>query len=165
MTQVADKKKISSGEMKRFLEFSLANEKYAIPLLAVKEVIAVPDVTPIPFSPTHFLGIMNLRGQVISVVDLRTKLGIKVQNSTETAVIICDLGVVNLGVVVNSVDSVLTLSESEINSKPEIQNSKSSQYIIGVTEKNKKLILILDIAKALDVSDLNTIKKAEGKAA
>ncbi len=76
----------------RFLCFSLGNEHYAIPLLTVKEVIAPPETTPVPQTPAYFKGIMNLRGQVISVIDLRTKLGIKPLQSAENAVIICDSG-------------------------------------------------------------------------
>ena len=70
-----------TGDYHRFLEFTLGSEDYAIPLLSVREVISVPETTPIPKAPTHFLGIMNLRGQVISVVDLRTKLKIKSKDS------------------------------------------------------------------------------------
>ena len=71
----------------RYLSFSLGSEDYAIPLLSVKEVIAVPEITPIPFTPSHFLGIMNLRGQVISIIDLRSKLGIKTKRERRN---VCD---------------------------------------------------------------------------
>jgi purine-binding chemotaxis protein CheW len=143
----------------RHLGFSLGAEDYAIPLLCVKEVIAVPEVTPIPFTPPHFKGIMNLRGQVISVIDLRTKLGIKPQNTSENAVIICDLQSVCLGVVVDSINSVLSPAENELSGKPDIMNSKASEYITHVYRKDKKLILFLDIAKALSVEDLLAITK------
>jgi purine-binding chemotaxis protein CheW len=85
----------------RYLSFSLGTEEYAIPLLAVKEVIAMPEFTSVPYTPSHFLGIMNLRGQVISVMDLRKKLGIKPGSTAETAVIICDLSPLCIGVVVD----------------------------------------------------------------
>jgi purine-binding chemotaxis protein CheW len=146
----------------RYLGFSLGAEDYAIPLLFVKEVIAIPEVTPIPFTPPHFKGIMNLRGQVISVIDMRTKLGIKPQNSAENAVIICDLQSVCLGVVVDSINSVLSPTEGELSGKPDIQSSKASDYITNVYRKDKKLILFLDIAKALSVDDFQTISKSTG---
>ena len=103
----------------RFLSFSLGAEEFAIPLLAVREVIAVPDLTPVPFTPAHVLGIMNLRGQVISVLDLRKKLEINPRENAEIAVIICDLGSLSLGILVDAVNSVLAPKEDEILPKPE----------------------------------------------
>lgn len=151
-----------SSEVSRFLSFSLGKEDYAVPLLSVKEVIAMPEFTTIPYTPTHFLGIMNLRGQVISVIDLRTKFNIKAEAGAETAVIICDLKPLCLGIVVNSVNSVLSLTPGEINPRPEIHSSKASDYIMGVTRKDKQLILLIDIAKALDVADQTALKQAHG---
>jgi purine-binding chemotaxis protein CheW len=153
----------AAGQVQRFLQFSLGNEVYAIPLLSVKEVIAFPEITPIPYAPSHFLGIMNLRGKIISIIDLRTKFGIKAEVNPETAVIICDLFPLTLGVVVNSVNSVLTLNPDEICPKPDIENRKSD-YMTGVARKDTKLTLLIDIAKALDVKDYQILEKsAEAK--
>lgn len=95
----------AGGVSQRYLTFRLAQEFFAIPLLQVKEVIAMPEVTPVPQTPPHFIGIMNLRGQVITVLDLRLKLGIKPQKGAETAVVIRDLADVSVGVVVDSVEA------------------------------------------------------------
>lgn len=81
----------------RYLCFNLGHEEFAIPLLSIKEVIGMPDVTPIPQSPPHFLGIMNLRGQVISILDLRQKLTIKPSNVEDPSVMILDLPNYKLG--------------------------------------------------------------------
>ena len=155
----------ATGSNNRYLCFSLGDEEYAIPLLAVREVIAMPEVTPIPFSPPHFLGIMNLRGQVISVVDFRLKLGIKPQNSQETSVIICDLTTVCLGVVVDSINHVIAPSPTELSEKPQIHGSRSSEYITQVYRRQEDLILLIDIGKALGVDDINIASKATPKAA
>ena len=149
-----------SSEVRRFLQFSLGTEEYAIPLLSVKEVIAYPDITRIPYTPPHFLGIMNLRGQVISIVDLRLKLGMKAEKNSDTAVIICDLAPLCLGIVVNSVNSVLSLRQEDIGVKPEIECNRNSDYITGVTKKDTKLVLLLDIEQALDVKDHAALKQA-----
>ena len=66
----------NTGDKDRYLEFNLGEEKFAVPLLSVKEVIAVPETTKVPFTPEYFLGIMNLRGQVLSVIDLRNRMSI-----------------------------------------------------------------------------------------
>jgi len=149
----------------RFLCFTLGKEEYSIPLLSIKEVIGLPEVTPIPQSPPHFMGIMNLRGQVISVMDLRQKLSIKSPNTEETSVIILDLGDYNLGVVVDKVNSVQMLNQEDISEKPIVEANKAHDYITGVFRKEDKLILLLDIAKALSVEDRTTVSKNSKKAA
>jgi purine-binding chemotaxis protein CheW len=106
---------------------------------------------------------MNLRGQVISIMDLRQKLGVKPVNQTETTVIICDLGGASIGVVVDSVNTVLTPKAEEVSPKPEIQSNRPTDYITGVFRKDKKLILFLDLSKSLSLEDQNAIKRSQEK--
>ena len=147
----------------RFLCFSLGAEEYAIPLLVVREVIAMPEYTPVPYTPTYFLGIMNLRGQVISVMDLRQKLGLTPKSDAETTVIICDLNGIALGVVVDSVNTVVSPTPEEISPKPEIQSNQPTDYIKGVYRKEKRLILFLDLAKSLNLEDCEAIEKSKNE--
>lgn len=145
-----------------YLRFSLHTEHYAMPLLLVKEVIAMPEVTTIPNAPKYFLGIMNLRGQIISILDLRSKLNIVNQFNSETTVIICNLNSYTLGVVVDTVDSVLNIFSNEIKEKPQIHGGPSAEYITGVINKDEQLILLIDMLSALDMQDrevLNTMNK------
>ena len=151
--------KLGSGE--RHLSFSLGGEGFAIPLLSVKEVIALPETTPVPHTPSYFIGIMNLRGQVISVLDLRDKLGLKADRTEETAVIICEFGDSPLGVVVDSVDSVLTPLEDDISEKPDIDGGTKSDYITAIYRKDDHLILFLDIERTLESEDYEAIRKAQ----
>ncbi len=146
--------KRTSGDFERFIEFSLGNEDYAIPLLMVREVISVPDTTPIPKSPPHFLGIMNLRGQVISVVDLRKKLKVDSKKNKEEAVIIVDIGTMNIGVVVDAINKVLAFSPDEVSPIPEVESQVNTQYIQGVYKKEASLTVLLDLAKVLDIKDM-----------
>lgn len=146
------------SESLRFLSFSLNSEQYALPLLKVKEVIAVTETTPVPYSPPYFKGIMNLRGQVISVIDLRMKLKMaKIENGAETAIIILDLAPLSLGVIVDSVESVLATTKEEIQPAPDV-GTRETAYITGVTRKDNRLVLILDIEKTLSVDDLRAMK-------
>jgi purine-binding chemotaxis protein CheW len=155
-----------SGNAQRFLAFSLNDEEYAIPLLHVKEVIAIPEITPIPYTPAHFLGIMNLRGQVISIIDLRQKFKMKkAERTAESTVVICDFDSMCLGVVVDSVNFVMALAEGDISAKPDIESSISSDYIMGVTKHDKKLVVLVNLAKALSVEDKAAVKGAPAKAA
>jgi len=150
------------GSENRYLGFSLGSEEFGIPLLDVKEVIAMPEITAIPQTPPYFLGIMNLRGQVISVLDLRHKLGIKPNNSNETSIIVCDLNPLCLGVVVDSINSVLSPKPEEISPKPDVYQGKTnSDFITGVYRKQDCLVLFLDIAKSLSVEDHIALAKTK----
>lgn len=146
----------------RFLVFSLQNENYAIPLLSVREVIAMPEVTPVPQSPAHFVGIMNLRGQIISILDLRQKFGLKPQFNPETSVVILDLDGSSLGVVVDSVNSVINPTETELSDPPDLEQTKNSEAIIKIYRDKNSMILILDVWKMLSKSEK---KHLENKAA
>jgi purine-binding chemotaxis protein CheW len=144
----------------RYLCFTLGVEEYAIPLLSVKEVIAMPDITAVPQTPAHFLGIMNLRGQIISVMDLRVKLSIKPLESAEIAVIICDLHPNSIGIVVDSINSVISPTADQISTKPEIQSSHNTEYIRAVYREKDKIILLLDISKTLSQKDQQVFAKS-----
>lgn len=148
-------------ETERYIRFSLGKEEYAIPLLKVREVIALPDVTPIPQSPSYFLGIMNLRGQVITVIDLNLKLGIEPSEHSEKVVIVTDLGQICVGIVVDSINSVFSPNPEEISDKPDLNsNRKISDYITNVYRKEKGLVLFLDINKLLSFDDQSSISAA-----
>ena len=158
---MANEKNVSMNST-RYLAFSLKEEEFAVPLSAVREVIALPEITPVPHAPQHFLGIMNLRGQVISVMDLRTKMGIKVSDdqSVETGVIIFDFGEVSLGAVVSSINSVVSFAFEDIQEKPQTMNQFRSDYITGVAKRGDRLTLILDVVRALDQGELAAVKAA-----
>jgi len=137
----------------RYLCFNLGKEEFAISLLSVREVIGIPEVTPIPQMPSHFIGIMNLRGSVISIMDLRIKMGIKPGSQEEACVVILDLGEFYMGVIVDRVNSVSRIPQESVAEKPQMENSKISQAIAGVWQKEDKLVLLLDVAKALSLEE------------
>lgn len=155
-----DQSTSEGSQLERYLEFSLGVEGFAIPLLQVRELISVPETTPIPYSPAHFLGIMNLRGQVISVVDLRKKMKLKeIEDQTESAVIIIEIGGVNMGVVVDSINKVLAFPKTEIAKVPEIGTQVNSEYIDGIYKNGDELVVLLDLAKVLSLTDLKLAKQ------
>ncbi len=164
MSSQSDDKEAGASATERYLSFSIGEEMYAIPLLSVREVIGLPEVTKVPQTPLYFLGIMNLRGQVISVMDLRAKLSVKPKNSGETAVIICDLHPNSIGVVVDSIDSVISPKPGQISPKPEIQSQRSTEYITGVFREEKRLVVLLEIARTLNLSDQQTIARVATEA-
>jgi len=147
----------------RYLNFSLCEEQYAIPLLQVKEVIGNLQTTPIPNAPTYFKGLINLRGQVISVLDLRQKLKLpKSETGLETTIIILDLEQSQIGVIVDSVDCVLNFAPEDIEAAGNLDTFSNSQFLEGVAKKDKKLILLLDIAKTLTEKDIQVARPPAG---
>jgi purine-binding chemotaxis protein CheW len=142
----------------RYLAFSLKSEQYAIPLLEVKEVIGMTEATPIPGTPSYFRGIINLRGQVISVIDLRAKLQlVKPENGPETSIIILDLDQLCLGVIVDSINSVLALGPEDLSPAPDGTDLKE-QYLTGVARRDNRLTLLLDVRATLNIQDLAALK-------
>lgn len=159
MSNVKSLESHEASNQERFIEFSLGEEDYAIPLLMVKEVISIPETTPIPKAPKHFIGLMNLRGQVISIVDLRTKLNIKPNaEENDSAIIIVDFNNVNVGIVVDAINKVLAFSKSELQEMPELQSQVKADYILGIYKKEEGLTVLLDIAKCLDIKDLTIVQ-------
>jgi purine-binding chemotaxis protein CheW len=156
---------INSNESKvmeqvTFLQFDLGHESYGVKLLDVKEVITVPDVTPLPNGPSFFQGIMNLRGQIISIVDLRKKLGIKSkENIEEEAVVIVDFDGASIGLIVDSINKVLSFELNELVEIPEVQSQVNSRFIQGVHRGDDKLTLVLDLAKIFKLEELKQLSK------
>lgn len=157
---------LMNADERRYLVFTLDGGPYAIPLLQVKEVIANTETTPIPHAPAHFKGIMNLRGLVISVIDLRTKFKMpKSDVRRENAIIILDLPDLCLGVIVDSVDYVHALADKDLSPPPDAETAVAGDYLLGVARQDKRLILILDIARTLSVQDLTTLNQQTKKTA
>lgn len=150
----------SNLDLKRFVEFTLGLNSYAIPLFLVKEIISAPETTVIPKSPAYFLGMMNLRGQIIPIVDLRKKLKIEVLGKIEEAVIVVDINGVYVGIVVDCINKVLAFYSHEIYEMPEIENKLNTQYILGVYNLEETIVVLLDILKVIDLNDLETINQA-----
>lgn len=157
MSEISNIKELDSS--RRFLCFTLGKEKFAIPLLQVKEVLGNVETTAIPQAPPHFKGIMNLRGQVISVIDLRTKLKIgKPDITPETTIIIMDFAPLCLGVIVDSVDSVAMYESKDLSEPPDTDSSMKADYITGVARSENSLTLILDLKAMLNTNDFKVIK-------
>jgi purine-binding chemotaxis protein CheW len=136
--------KSKNSDTKRFLEFNLGKESYAVGLLKVKEVITPPEITPIPKSPAYVCGLINLRGLVLTVIDLRKKLGIQPSvDASQTAVIIFDLDERLIGVVVDSIQKVLNIKEEDI--KPVSDSEGAGMgHLLGILHHDQILTMWLD---------------------
>lgn len=144
----------------RYLCFGLGDEEFAVPLLTVREVVAMPETTRMPFMPSYFVGIMNLRGMVISVVDLRQKMQIKPKENSENAVVILEQDGVSVGAVVDSVNSVLNVTQSDFAENVGTESKSKTNYVTGVYRKDNRLILLVDIMKSLTGEDMSLISRS-----
>jgi len=142
---------------KKYLIFKLNENQYGVLLSDVKEVIGLPTCTFVPGAPEYFLGLINLRGKVVSAIDLRMKMGINsdTKQTKRPAVIIIEIGEITLGCVVDSINEVMSISKEQINEKLEVSVNGDTRFINGIAHfKDRSMILLLDLKRAVDVSDL-----------
>ena len=147
----------------KHLLFSLADENYGIALCVVKEVIALTKITKIPNVPKYFYGLINLRGTIISVIDMRIKLNLPQADyeNGKTCIIIVDIDEFTLGFIVDDISSVVKLFESQIEKNLQVDTSVNQEYICGVArEEDQSLILLLDVGKVLNVEELKIVRQA-----
>lgn len=147
--------------VKKYLIFKLGDSQYGISLSEVKEVIGLPSCTFVPSCPSYFLGLINLRGKVISAIDMKSKLGIHLQtkNVKRPAVIVIEVGGVTIGCVVDAINEVMNLTKDQIETQLEVRSSNNREFINGIARfSDRPMILILDIQRAIDVSDLIRIR-------
>jgi purine-binding chemotaxis protein CheW len=138
----------------KFLTFTLGNEEYGVPVLKVREIIKVMDITQVPQVADHVLGVINLRGRVIPVIDLRRKFGFPVQEHTErTCIIVVEVGVaatkVLMGVVVDAVSEVLNVAASEIDDTPQFGGQQATDYLLGLAKVKGTVKILLDLDRVL----------------
>ena len=147
----------------RFLSFQLADEYFGVPLEQVQEVIAFPNFTAIPGAPSHCLGIMSLRDQIIPIVDLRIKFQIEPTLDHDTSVIICNLKNMVVGVVVDMIHTVIAPTESEVVRVPDgvLSESKSSNLVAQVVRKDGKLTVTLNMENLINSSEQELMKLHE----
>jgi len=138
----------------KYLTFMLGSEEYGLPVLKVREIIKALDVTRVPQVPEHVLGVVNLRGRVIPVIDLRRKLGLPVQPPTErTCIVVADVALasstVMMGVVVDSVSEVLTVSADELEETPQLGRQVTAEYVLGLAKVKGSVKILLDLDRVL----------------
>jgi purine-binding chemotaxis protein CheW len=149
-----------NGERK-FLTFFLAGEEYGIEILKVQEIIGLMPITRVPRTPGFVRGVINLRGKVISVVDLRLKFGMEeIEPTAETCVIVVQTADLKLGVIVDRVSEVLVIAGEDIEETPSFGVSVDTDYILGIGKSQGQAKLLLDIDRVLSGQDLKEIRAA-----
>lgn len=145
-------------EHQRILTFKLGQELFGITLLKVREVLGHATIRPVPRTPSYFKGMMDLRGKVIGVIDFREKLGTPVADTSTQSLMIIDHGSSTIGVIVDSIESVLTLTSDEIQEAPSFASEIDPRFVAGVYHDKDRLILMLDVERAVSEADLQFLK-------
>lgn len=146
----------------KFLTFHLANEEFGIRVLKVREIMGIQDITAVPQTPMHIKGVINLRGKVIPVIDLRLKFGLPAADYTQRTCIIVtqvqgESGQILMGIVVDGVSEVLNLAASEIEDTPDFGEEVASRYLLGMATVKGKVKILLDIDRVLSSQELSSL--------
>ncbi len=145
-----------SDPVNQWVTFKLGNETFGINVMQVQEVLRIPDIAPVPGAPDYVLGIINLRGNVVTVIDTRQKFGLIPNGTDESSrIVIIEADDQVIGILVDSVAEVVELSDSMIESAPNVGNDESSKYIQGVTSHEKQLVILVDLNKFLGDDELS----------
>ncbi len=155
----------SSEREGKYLTFSLAGEEYGIVILKVKEIIGMMPITPVPKTPSFVKGVINLRGKVIPVADLRLKFDMEEMAYAErTCIIVVEIkegpGHVLMGIVVDSVSEVLTIKNGEIEDTPAFGTEMDTDYILGMAKTGEGVKILLDIDKVFGAEEMIALERA-----
>jgi len=153
----------------KYLTFILAKEEYGIPILKVREIIKLLDITSIPRTPGYIKGVINLRGKIIPIMDLRLKFGLEEKEYNErTCIIVVEIAVNDsrklMGLIVDTVSEVVNLTTDQIEPSPEYGYQNNQAYLVGVGKVKDRVILLLDIEQILNREESILLKemKTEG---
>jgi purine-binding chemotaxis protein CheW len=149
----------------KYLTFSLGREEYGIGILKIKEIIGMMPITPVPRTPAFVKGVINLRGKVIPVVNLRLKFGMQETLYTERTCIIVvetkgERGPLLMGIVVDLVSEVLNIKNAEIEQTPVLGADLNTDYILGMAKMNGGVKILLDIDRVLSTKETSITDKA-----
>jgi purine-binding chemotaxis protein CheW len=143
-----------SGEL-QLVSFKIGSEEFGVDILKVQEINRMVEITKVPQAPHYVEGVINLRGKVIPIVDLRKRFSLDLkEHDKNTRIVVVDIGGNIMGMIVDSVSEVLRLPSSTIEPPPEIVTGINSEYIKGVAKLDDRLLIFLDLSKVIDVEEM-----------
>lgn len=157
---VKDKDVEANDEVLQWVTFQLEDETYGINVMQVQEVLRYNEIAPVPGAPSYVLGIINLRGNVVTVIDTRLRFGLpqtKVTDNSRIVIIESDKQVI--GILVDSVAEVVYLKKSEIDTAPNVGTDESSRFIQGVSNREDELLILVDLDKMLTDDEWDEIAR------
>lgn len=151
----------SNNPLSQWVTFRLDDEKYGINVMSVQEVLRMTEIAPVPGAPDYVLGIINLRGNVVTVIDTRTRFGLSEHEADDqTRIVIIEAENQVVGILVDSVAEVVDLEGSQIESAPNVGNDESAKYIQGVSSQESELLILVDVNKLLSDEEWEEVAAA-----
>ena len=139
----------------QYLTFRLGDEEYGVEILKVQEIKGYTAITPVPNTPAYLKGVMNLRGTIVPVVDLRAKFGMEAAECTAfTVIIVLTVGTKVMGLIVDAVSDVLNIPKTDIQPTPDFGAQVDARFISGMAKAGDKLVVLLDIDRVLGEAGL-----------
>lgn len=159
------KTEVTSNLAGKYLTINLDGEAYGLAVLKVREIIRVQKITPVPQLPDYIKGVINLRGRVISIVDLRAKFGLKTDFTERTCIVVVQVKLPNdqavqMGLIVDSVEEVVTMTAEEIEPTPDFGQKIDTSYLLGMAKIKGQVKTLLDIDKVIGLDVLQRITAA-----
>ncbi len=159
MAEAAEK---LNDELLQWVTFRLGDETYGINVMMVQEVLRVSEIAPVPGASDYVIGIINLRGNVVTVVDTRSRFGLPFKETDDLSrIVIIEANQQVIGILVDSVAEVVELSADEIEMAPNVGNEESSRYIQGVTSRAGELLILVDLNKFLTDEEVAELESME----
>ncbi|HVU31948.1 MAG TPA: chemotaxis protein CheW [Opitutaceae bacterium] len=156
---------VSSSLAGKYLTVVLENEAYGIGVLKVREIIRMQKITPVPQMPSFVKGVINLRGRVIPIVDMRVKFGLKAEFAERTCIVVVQVklpteATVQMGLIVDSVEEVVTLNANEIEPTPEFGTKINTEYLLGMAKVKGAVKTLLDIDRVVAPDTVQAMTQA-----
>lgn len=162
--QLADQreKQQLSGEVIQVVSFHLGNEEYGVDISQVQEIIRMVEITHVPRAPHFMEGVINLRGQLIPIIDLRTRFSMgRVDHTKSTRIVVTEIGSKRVGIVVDSVSEVLNIPMEQVEDAPDMIAGVGTEYIQGVGKVNDRLIILLDLTMVISGDEKTQLENVE----
>ncbi len=148
-----------NDEVLQWVTFKLDTETYGINVMQVQEVLRYTEIAPVPGAPSYVLGIINLRGNVVTVIDTRSRFGLEPSDITDnTRIVIIEAEKQVIGILVDSVAEVVYLKASEIDVAPNVGNEDSAKFIQGVSNRDGELLILVDLDQLLSDDEWEELK-------
>jgi purine-binding chemotaxis protein CheW len=148
----------------KYLTFFLASEEYGVEILKVQEIIGRMPITPVPLTSKYIRGVINLRGKIHPIMDLKVKFGMdQTQITDETGIIVIKTANMMMGILVDKVSEVVTIASGDIEDTPSFGSEFNPEYLLGIGKTGGRIRLLLDIDKVITTKDVINMKKVAGE--
>ncbi|HWC17852.1 MAG TPA: chemotaxis protein CheW [Terriglobales bacterium] len=145
--------------------FRIGKETFGVPINLIHEIVRLPEITAVPDAPEYVEGVINLRGKIISVIDLRKRFGEKrIERNRKNRILVAEIDRKLVGLIVDAASEVLRLPQTEIEAPPEVLDEGEVKYVTGVGKLNGRLVILIDLAKIMQKGELRRLEEATAAA-